>query len=599
MLARLTALAFLLVSFVHGADWRNIENGWVIPDEGYTDQPYVVITKDGNWLCLLTTGRGVEGDHGQHITANISKDQGRTWATPIDIEPADGPEASWVSPLMVPSGRVYAIYTYNHQNVREVPNSGARWTKRVDTLGSFAFKYSDDNGRTWSKRYLIPTRGVRLDRENNFGGRIQMQWGVAYPIVHRGAAYYGFAKVSNWGGLAWAWDLSQSFFLRSPNIVKERDPEKIVWEMLPEGDEGMRAPKGSISEEVNAVGMNDGSLYSIRRTVDGYLCQAYSRDGGRTWGKPEYGVYSPRGRPLKHPRAAAFVWKASNGKYLLWYHNNGGEAIHQSRFSLSGHRNPAWIAGGVERSGHIYWSEPEILLYAPDLETKSISYPSLVEDKGRFFVTETQKTVARVHPIDRDLLEGMWSQGTNRNKVTSGLLLELTGDAVRSGRTFDMPKLASLKEGSGFAIDFRIRLRELCIGQTLLDTRDASGRGISIKMSDRWTWNLTVSDGKTTSSWDSDPGTHPGTLRVDDWQHVAVTVDSGSKVIVWVVDGVFNDGGAVRQYGWGRYNAAIGDVNGKASAVLAPKIVGDLKSFRIYGRYLRTSELVGNFRSGM
>ncbi len=32
-------------------DWRDIRNGRPIPDEGYCDQPYVVITRDGNWLC--------------------------------------------------------------------------------------------------------------------------------------------------------------------------------------------------------------------------------------------------------------------------------------------------------------------------------------------------------------------------------------------------------------------------------------------------------------------------------------------------------------------------------------------------------------------
>ncbi|HHW00443.1 MAG TPA: hypothetical protein GXX36_12920 [Clostridiaceae bacterium] len=39
-------------------DWRNIANGYEIPREGYCDQPYVVITDDGNWLCVLTTGKG-------------------------------------------------------------------------------------------------------------------------------------------------------------------------------------------------------------------------------------------------------------------------------------------------------------------------------------------------------------------------------------------------------------------------------------------------------------------------------------------------------------------------------------------------------------
>ena len=33
-------------------DPRNIKNGSVIPDEGYSDQSYVVIANDGAWLCV-------------------------------------------------------------------------------------------------------------------------------------------------------------------------------------------------------------------------------------------------------------------------------------------------------------------------------------------------------------------------------------------------------------------------------------------------------------------------------------------------------------------------------------------------------------------
>lgn len=56
--------ATLLLAFACAAetpDPRNVSNGFVIPDESYSDQPYVVVTNDGNWLCVLTTGKGVEG----------------------------------------------------------------------------------------------------------------------------------------------------------------------------------------------------------------------------------------------------------------------------------------------------------------------------------------------------------------------------------------------------------------------------------------------------------------------------------------------------------------------------------------------------------
>ena len=72
-------------------DPRHISNGWNIPSEGYADQPYIVKTDDGAWLCVMTTGAGVEGAGGQHVVSMRSTDQGRTWEKIVPIEPADGP----------------------------------------------------------------------------------------------------------------------------------------------------------------------------------------------------------------------------------------------------------------------------------------------------------------------------------------------------------------------------------------------------------------------------------------------------------------------------------------------------------------------------
>ena len=106
-----------------------------------------------------------------------------------------------------------------------------------------------------------------------------------------------------------------------------------------------------------------------------------------------------------------------------------------------------------------------------------------------------------------------------------------------------------------------------------------------------------MSDGHTKSNWDSDPGTHQGTLRVGTWQHVTVIVDSGPRIITWIVDGVLNDGGAVREFGWGRFSPEMGDVNGAAKVRLASVLYGQLGALRVYNRYLRTSEAIGNSRA--
>lgn len=578
-------------------DWRNIKYGTKIPREGYSDQPYVVITKDGNWLCVLTTGSGVEGAPGQHIISTISSDQGLTWSAPIDIEPADGPEASWVMPVIIPSGRVYVFYTYNSENLRfDDRSNNPKVGRRVDTLGKYALKYSDDNGHTWSReRHYIPMRRMRIDRENAWAGKLVYFWGVGKPIItSKREMIFGFAKVGKWGdpgGMV----TSQGVFMKSPNILTERDPSKLRWELLPEGDEGLRAPKNPVSDEANLVELSDGSLYATYRSIDGYNCAAYSRDGGRKWTPPAYASYAPGGRHIKHPRAANFVRKFSNGKFLLWYHNHAGEAVHARKWPYYDGRNPGWISGGVEKNGFIHWSQPEILLYDENPDTR-ISYPDFVEDRGRYFITETMKTHARVHPIDSSLLEGMWNQSSNKAVAKRGVILSAPGVPSSS---VALPALPDLSQGGGFTLELWLRLSELSEGQILFDSATESGQGITLRTSDRFTLALTLSDGKTRTVWDCDPGTHAGTLRTGVWQHVVFIVDGGAKVISVVVDGVLNDGGAVRDYGWSFFPAALGNVNGERNARVASRLVGEIRKLRVYDRYLRTSEAVGNYQAGI
>jgi hypothetical protein len=129
---------------------------------------------------------------------------------------------------------------------------------------------------------------------------------------------------------------------------------------LPDGDVGLRTPAGGgrVAEEQSVVALSDGSLYCVYRTVDGWPACAYSRDGGHTWTPPAYAAYSPGGPRIKHPRAANFVWKTGNGKFLYWFHNHGGAVIAQMQADTTGRsgnpyddRNPAWLVAGVERDG--------------------------------------------------------------------------------------------------------------------------------------------------------------------------------------------------------------------------------------------------------
>jgi len=337
------------------ADKRNIRTGWEIPTETYSDQPYIVKTDDGAWLCILTTGGGREGASGQHVITLRSTDQGKTWSEKVDVEPADGPEASYSVMLKVTSGRIYAFYNHNTDNLRRIkadnPPYKDGYCYRVDSQGYFVFKYSDDQGRSWSeKRYSIPIREMEIDRQNAYGGKIQFFWNVGKPSVLDGAGYVSLHKVGDFG--EGFFTSNEGVLLKSDNILTEKDPEKIRWETLPDGDYGLRTPPGGgpIAAEQSYSVLSDGSIYCVYRTIDGHPVYTYSRNGGHTWDTPQYKKYKD-GRLMKHPRAANFAWKCNNGKYLYWFHNHGGRFIreHPQRRGIAyNDRNPVWLCGGIE-----------------------------------------------------------------------------------------------------------------------------------------------------------------------------------------------------------------------------------------------------------
>src|SRR5690606_38098081 len=119
------------------------------------------------------------------------------------------------------------------------------------------FRYSDDNGRSWSpERYRIPVRLTSLDVTNDFGGRVQLFWGVGKPVARKGELWFGFSKIGRW-----LISHTESWLLFSHNLLEVNDPLAARWELLPEGDLGLRAPCGSIAEEISPTLLCDGALY--------------------------------------------------------------------------------------------------------------------------------------------------------------------------------------------------------------------------------------------------------------------------------------------------------------------------------------------------
>lgn len=579
-------------------DPRNITEGSLIPVQRYADQPYVVRTDDGAWLCTVTTGPGREGEPGQHVRSMRSADFGRTWSEPLPLEDPAGPESAYSTLLKTPGGRIYCFYNYNSRNIREVVAPEAHFKggicRRVDTMGDFVLRYTDDGGRTWSaKRYVIPVREFDCDRTNHYGGKVRFFWHVGRGFIHEGGVYCTHIKLPDM-----SFARSEGTLLYSPDLLKVTDPAEATWHTWPEGTIGLRAPAGggTVSEEQSVVPLSDGSFFCVYRTEDGHPACAYSRDGGRRWSAARYVEFAD-GRQIRHPRAACFVWRCANGKFLLWNHNNGA--------SVWSGRNPAWLCGGVEADGPegrvIRWSQPEIALYDDDPMVR-ISYPDLIEDGGRYFITETQKNLARVHEVDPALVEGLWRQFEPAGEAAAGELLALSAPEELTGEA-DMPKLPAFcirdntqpqmgtgHQRQGFSIEFAVAFDSLEAGQGILDARDSAGRGVCVQTAADGAVEVVLSDGLTESRWSSDAGL----LKPGRRHHVVATVDGGPHVVTFVVDGALCDGGTQRPYGWGWFNAYLTHVNWAQRARLASGLRGRLSLVRIYGRALRTSEAVGN-----
>lgn len=594
-------------------DWRHLVHGLPIPTDSYADQPYIVRTGDGAWLCCMTTGPGEEGARGQRVVTYRSPDRGRSWIGPLPVEPPDSPEYSYAVMLRVPaSPRVFIFYNHNTDNVREVKRHDGQGTfSRVDSLGHFVFRWSDDHGRSWSARRCdIPLRRFRCDQDNVYGGELCFFWNVGRPFVADGAAYVSLHKVGQMG--RGFFQQSEGVLLRSPNLLTEPDPDRATWEMLPVGDIGLRTPPGGgpIAEEQSYAVLSDGSFHCVYRSIDGHPVESYSRDGGRTWSTPRYKCFAD-GRRMKHPRAANFAWRCTNGRYLYWFHNHGGRFIREhpqgADWVAYEDRNPVWLSAGEEvdtpTGRELRWSEPEIVLYDDDPYVR-ISYPDLVEEDDRFWLTETQKNLARLHELEPRFLDRLFHQFTARSVATDGLLLDLAGHALPAAAP--MPPLPAFLERdharadygtrdrrAGFSIEVCARLDGLGPGQVLLDNRTEGGAGVCLQTTARGTLELVLHDGRTENRWDCDPGLlRPGTEH-----HIVATVDGGPKIITFVVDGRLCDGGETRQFGWGRFSPHLRTPQGAATLRIGPALAGRLSLLRIYGRALMTSEAIGNWRS--
>ena len=269
--------------------------------------------------------------------------------------------------------------------------------------------YSDDNGYTWikgGKHINIPKF-----KYDNPDPAFTVNWIVWQKPIRDGQGKY-FTGHTRWRSDKvvkrptnnWTDADSRSGFMRFENIDDNPLPENIVISWLPENNrEGLEVAHKkypiSVAQEPAVVVLPDNRLFTVMRTMTGFIWYSVSDDNGNTWRKPEVLRYKDGGAPIPQPLSSCPIYSLSNKKYLLVFANNEGKfgqydqfkddwgGVNQANFI----RQPAFISVGEFRPGAhqpIWFSQPKEILttnnvpVGPKGTAEVATYPSITERHG-------------------------------------------------------------------------------------------------------------------------------------------------------------------------------------------------------------------------
>jgi hypothetical protein len=623
----LSLIIFQLFFAVVFCDWRDLTAGYIMVEAPYLDQPQCVVFNTTRWVCAITRNDGsAEGHPGEHMETMFSDDKGVTWSTGVRLEQPGTPTNSYGNILLTDFGRLAVVYNMNLDNITHFPN-GTKFG-RDDELGFMVWRYSDDGGVSWSsQQYRVPLRTTAVDRENTFGGSTQIFWSVdQIKTTRTGATLMAYTKI----GTYMQNPPEQTFFVSSPNILSERNASAVVWNLFPEGDEGISPPgppAGMNWEEAHAVQLlSQPGMFSVTRTSTGYLGAVATADdsGASGWGPAHFATFSSRnlsaaaGRVVKNPEGPITLKRFSNGKYLLlFYFNSVRGYFNASAEGGRSPRNPYWLAAGWEETdGEVRMSQPEVVLYNPSDKFQTGTgpgYPDFIEDVsgGDIYVTETNKTQARVHRLDRSFLALLFAQDTLVGASGAGLALRYSaGSAKQMFATPRLPSFLNSSAGAGATLGFWLSAHARAApGATLVDTAlpdTGSPLRVGVAADASAALELTLVDAASGArvALRTDAACTARLLAGGDAApHLAAAViDAAARVLTWSVDGVVCDGAADAFWGFEWAPDAMGDLQAGAHAA-AFALAPDYAPARIAGgfwftRSLMHSELVGAARAG-
>ena len=155
-----------------------------------------------------------------------------------------------------------------------------------------------------------------------------------------------------------------------------------------------------------------------------------------------------------------------------------------------------------------------------------------------------------------------------------------------------LPRLPLISD-NGMTIEMKVKFESLAPGQVLLDSRSENNQGIYIATAENNALQITLIDNAGNSySWITDKNM----LTIQKEHYISIVVDGKAHVLSTIIDGRLCDGGKDRQYGWGKYSHSLGNINSLGKLHILSQCDASIETLRIYGRYLRTSECIANYR---
>ena len=628
-----------LPPFIRRTDPRDLKAGWFVSDRnGYYDsQNVVAVTEPDGSLGLSVIfhhSENREGGPGLRLLSTRSTDGGRTWTHPQPVDdPARQSHDGYQLLQRMPDGteRIFVFYGWNegsHYPANADPSLPELRRTDMQLDEGYWFRVSLDGGRTWGeRRWSVPVRRTRIDRENPWSGSTMGMFLCDKPSVIGGAVYMAFQKTRDGAGETPG---SEVFFLRSRNLLHVDDLDDAEWETLPLGDVGLQSPEGDLAlgEEphvLQPVDHRPERLFSLWRAETGMLAASYSDDGGSSWQPPFWLTYEgvPGGRAMKNPRGSITPYRMQrpapdgSAEFALVFYNNG----RTERLGYVGRRVYWLTIGRGTVDGTIRWTQPELLLYwdgsgfedRPDWNADwaivdGPGYPDWVElPDGTLALVESNKLAVRYHEVDARLLQHLRHQPELRHLPTEALALDWRAGEQQPAAG---PVLADLRAGAGctLTVAFRATSDALANGRVLVDafsnvtaalgeepTDRRIDKGYCISVADDGELELLVTDGFDTELRHStrvanELGVWDGATHV-----VSFVLDGAANVCSVVVDELLDDGGSVAPQGWVFMPRGLGEVGGH-DLVVAPDFGGTVERFLVHDRALLTSEAVGAAR---